>query len=140
MGFYTRAGSENCLIAIKGKFKVLKKNVRSVFLAENLKHSQKPACVRNKIMDLCGDLPRIELFAREKIDGWDSWGNEIKSDIDLMDVKKVKKLKKKEKKISDEGSIWYDKFKCPECGSRLRTDFNTVYCSYILCKYYSKRR
>ena len=32
-----------------------------------------------------GDLPRIELFAREKCDGWDSWGNEIKCDLDLID-------------------------------------------------------
>jgi site-specific DNA-methyltransferase (adenine-specific) len=30
-----------------------------------------------------GDLPRIELFARQKNNGWDSWGNEIESDIEL---------------------------------------------------------
>jgi len=30
-----------------------------------------------------GDLPRIELFARQKVDGWDCWGNEVESDIDL---------------------------------------------------------
>ena len=29
------------------------------------------------ILELVGDLPRIELFARQKTDGWDSWGNEI---------------------------------------------------------------
>ena len=29
------------------------------------------------------NLPRIELFARQKTEGWDVWGNEVESDIDL---------------------------------------------------------
>ena len=33
--------------------------------------------VRNKIVELCGDIPRIELFARQYADGWDCWGNEV---------------------------------------------------------------
>lgn len=40
------------------------------------RHSQKPAEVREKIVELMGDLPRIELFAREAAPGWDVWGNE----------------------------------------------------------------
>ena len=40
------------------------------------RHSQKPAEVRDKIVELMGDLPRIELFAREAAPGWDVWGNE----------------------------------------------------------------
>lgn len=39
--------------------------------------------IRDRIVQLFGDLPRIELFARQKIDGWDSWGNEIESDIEI---------------------------------------------------------
>jgi N6-adenosine-specific RNA methylase IME4 len=31
----------------------------------------------NKIIELVGDLPRIELFARQKTEGWDAWGNEV---------------------------------------------------------------
>ena len=38
---------------------------------------KKPDEVRNKIVQMCGDIPRIELFARERFDGWDAWGNEI---------------------------------------------------------------
>jgi len=30
-----------------------------------------------------GDLPRIELFARQKVEGWHCWGNEVESDIKL---------------------------------------------------------
>ena len=41
-----------------------------------LKNSRKPDIVREKIIELCGDLPRIELFARQQIDNWDCWGDE----------------------------------------------------------------
>lgn len=40
-------------------------------------HSKKPDEIRERIVDLCGNLPRIELFAREKCEGWVSIGNEI---------------------------------------------------------------
>jgi site-specific DNA-methyltransferase (adenine-specific) len=46
-------------------------------VSERREHSRKPDRIRNDIVNLCGDLPRIELFARHKIDGWDAWGNEI---------------------------------------------------------------
>ena len=46
-------------------------------------HSKKPNEVREKIIALCGDLPRLELFARQKTNGWDVWGDEIKNDIDM---------------------------------------------------------
>jgi hypothetical protein len=39
-------------------------------------HSRKPAIVRDKIVELLGDRPRIELFARDTADGWDGWGDE----------------------------------------------------------------
>jgi len=78
-GSYTLKSTEICLIALKGKLKNIKKanNVKGLVFAERTKHSKKPDIIRNKIVDLCGDLPRIELFARQKADGWDSWGNEI---------------------------------------------------------------
>ena len=40
-------------------------------------HSQKPDIIRDKIVELCGDIPRIELFARKRSEGWDSWGDQI---------------------------------------------------------------
>lgn len=46
-------------------------------------HSQKPEEAREKIVELMGDLPRVELFAREKTEGWDAWGNEVESDIEI---------------------------------------------------------
>ena len=64
-------------IATKGKPKRLSKSVRQLTINKIQNHSKKPDCVRNKIIELCGDLPRIELFARNKYKGWDSWGNEV---------------------------------------------------------------
>lgn len=43
----------------------------------NNRHSAKPAEIRDRIVALLGDLPRIELFARERVSGWDAWGNEV---------------------------------------------------------------
>lgn len=33
--------------------------------------------VRDKIVELCGDVSRVELFARKQTEGWDTWGNEV---------------------------------------------------------------
>jgi N6-adenosine-specific RNA methylase IME4 len=70
------------LIALKGKLKNIKKsnNVKGLVFSERTKHSKKPDCVRDRIVELCRDLPRIELFARDKnifSQGWDVWGNEV---------------------------------------------------------------
>ena len=77
MGRWTRANSEICLLAKKGKPKRISASVHSVVDTSIERHSKKPDCVRNRIVELCGDLPRIELFARQKTPGWDVWGNEV---------------------------------------------------------------
>jgi N6-adenosine-specific RNA methylase IME4 len=48
-----------------------------VELHPRAEHSRKPAIFRQRIEELCGGRPRIELFARETSDGWDSWGVEL---------------------------------------------------------------
>ena len=77
LGYWTRANNEICLLATKGKPKRVGKGVHQVVMDKIREHSRKPDCVRNRIVELCGDLPRIELFARQRTEGWDSWGNEI---------------------------------------------------------------
>jgi len=83
MGRWTRANAELCLLATKGKPKRLSAAVHSVVDTSIEGHSKKPDIVRDKIVQLCGDMPRIELFARKKVDGWDTWGNEVDCDITL---------------------------------------------------------
>jgi len=56
------------------------------FLRERLRHSEKPSMFRDMIVKVSGDLPRIELFAREEPDGWDVWGNEVGSGVELSDL------------------------------------------------------
>ena len=77
LGYYTRANPEMCLLATKGKPKRYSKSVKQLVVSKLREHSRKPDRIRNDIVELSGDLPRIELFARQKADGWDSWGNEI---------------------------------------------------------------
>jgi len=55
----------------------VKNTISSAIISPRQDHSRKPNIIRDKIVQLCGDLPRIELFAREKVDGWDSWGDEL---------------------------------------------------------------
>jgi N6-adenosine-specific RNA methylase IME4 len=83
MGRYTRGNAELCLLATKGHPKRINAGIHSIIETPIERHSQKPAIVREKIVELCGDLPRIELFARVKPDGWDVFGNEVESDIKL---------------------------------------------------------
>lgn len=77
MGRWTRANAEVCLIATKGNPKRHAANVHSVVITPVEEHSKKPDEIRDRIIQLCGDLPRIELFARQSVDGWDCWGNEV---------------------------------------------------------------
>ena len=86
LGYWTLGGIELCLLGIKGKMGNKRKSykVRQVVLSPRIGHSKKPTEIRKRIENLFGDLSRIELFARQKTEGWDVWGNEVKSDIDLI--------------------------------------------------------
>lgn len=83
LGRYTMGGVELCLLATKGKPQRQVKNIRQVVFDVRTEHSKKPEEIRKRIVDLMGDIPRIELFAREKPEGWDVFGNEVKESIDL---------------------------------------------------------
>jgi N6-adenosine-specific RNA methylase IME4 len=83
MGFWTRAGSENCLIAVKGKAKRINASIRSVISAPIEEHSKKPDIFRTRIEQLVGDVPRIELFARTETPGWNVFGDQVKNSINL---------------------------------------------------------
>lgn len=82
MGHYTRQETEHCLLGMKGHLDRIGKGVEEVILAPRSEHSAKPDATRKRIVDLFGDLPRIELFARDVStmqysDGWEFWGNEL---------------------------------------------------------------
>ena len=62
----------------KGKPKRLDAGITNLIVSPIQEHSKKPNIIRKKIIQLVGDLPRIELFARTKVHGWDVWGNDEK--------------------------------------------------------------
>ena len=83
IGYWTRSNPEICLLATKGKPKRVGTKVDKLVCCPRDKHSKKPAIIRDKIVELCGDLPRIELFARQRTEGWDTFGDEIHDTLNL---------------------------------------------------------
>jgi len=92
IGHWTASNCELVLAGLRkgGKLNRQSKSISQIDMSPRGKHSSKPDSIREKIVKLCGDVPRIELFAREKkglfgsnLDGWDVWGNEVESDITL---------------------------------------------------------
>lgn len=81
LGFWTRNNAEIYVIATKGNPKRVSACVRELVISPIEEHSKKPDIVRDKIVELMGDLPRLEMFAREKADGWDVWGDEVLNDV-----------------------------------------------------------
>lgn len=77
MGHYSRSNAEICMIGIRGKMKRISASVSSVIHAPIHKHSEKPTETRDRIVELFGDVPRIELFATTQAPGWDALGYEI---------------------------------------------------------------
>lgn len=79
LGAWTMKNCELCLFGTKGKMLKYKKSnsVRQLFFAERTAHSKKPDCVYGFINDLFGNVPKIELFARQHWVGYDCWGNEV---------------------------------------------------------------
>jgi N6-adenosine-specific RNA methylase IME4 len=76
IGYYFRGQHELCLFGVKGNLKPIRRNVSSLLLSPKRRHSQKPDEARKMIESMSYE-PRIELFAREKVDGWDCWGDEV---------------------------------------------------------------
>ena len=93
LGRWTRANPEICVLATKGKISRIRMDIRQLQTHPIASHSKKPSIFRKLITDLVGDLPRIELFARKEpelfdsFEGWDVWGNEVESDIELKEPK-----------------------------------------------------
>ncbi|MCD8379696.1 MAG: DNA methyltransferase [Lachnospiraceae bacterium] len=83
LGFWTRGNAEVCLLATRGHPKRKSAKVHQFIISPIEAHSKKPDIVRDKIIELAGDVPRIELFARQTTPGWDVWGNEVDSSIQL---------------------------------------------------------
>jgi N6-adenosine-specific RNA methylase IME4 len=76
-GHYTKGNVELCLLGARGSIPVVSKKVRQVVVTPRGSHSAKPEEVRGRIMELLGDGPSLELFARSPRSGWTTLGNEL---------------------------------------------------------------
>lgn len=94
MGGWTRANSEICLLATKGNPKPISNSVHNIVESKVRTHSRKPDEVRERIVKLCGDIPRIELFARQRFEGWDVWGNEAPKEMQCVLDKPTRRREK----------------------------------------------
>jgi len=91
LGNWTLGNAELCLLATHKEFPKRQKPVKQIIMCGKSRHSEKPTEARKRIVEMMGDLPRIELFARkpqflfedQSFKGWDVWGNEVESDIEL---------------------------------------------------------
>lgn len=84
MGHLTRSNSEDCLFAVKGRLlHRVNAGICQHQTAPRGAHSEKPVIFRELLVELVGDVRRIELFSRINPAGWDVWGNECNSDISL---------------------------------------------------------
>lgn len=104
VGYYTRSNAELCLLGVKGKIASFKKLVEnevrdgnpnamgSICIEQPREHSRKPASVRNNIVTFFGDVPRLELFAREQSPGWSVLGNQSDKYNEQMKLTQQKDL------------------------------------------------
>ncbi|SFN76796.1 N6-adenosine-specific RNA methylase IME4 [Izhakiella capsodis] len=84
MGHMTRANSEDCLFAVRGKLpERLDASICQHVTAPRMGHSAKPPAFRDLLIRLLGDVPRCELFSRDFVPGWDMWGNQCDNAFDL---------------------------------------------------------
>ena len=82
MGHYTRSNPEFVLLGMRGRLERQSASVHSVLMAPMTRHSVKPPEIHDRILELFGDLPRLELYARTEADGWDQTGLELnKEDV-----------------------------------------------------------
>lgn len=75
LGYWTRANSEVCLLATRGKPKRVNADVRQGIIAPRREHSRKPDGIHERVERLVTG-PYLELFARQKRLGWTVWGNQ----------------------------------------------------------------
>lgn len=84
LGHYTRGNPEDCLLGMRGRLPRKDNSVPQLIMAPRQEHSRKPDEARVRIERLFGPLPRVELFARQAVTGWDRWGNEVDSTVEVI--------------------------------------------------------
>jgi N6-adenosine-specific RNA methylase IME4 len=86
MGHYYRNTTEHVLFGVRGRLKALNTNTRTDFRAPRGKHSEKPAAFYDMVESMSPG-PYLDVFARRHRFNWDTYGNEVYTDIPLVETK-----------------------------------------------------
>lgn len=81
-GYYFKGQTEQLLFGVKGRLPPADRRQVTVLFADIRKHSQKPNEIY-EVIEKVSPPPYLELFARQRHNGWDVWGNEVRSDIEI---------------------------------------------------------
>lgn len=81
-GQYTMSNCELCLVFKKGRIPKPRgaRNIQQLVRVPRSAHSVKPDIVRDNIFKMFPTQKKIELFARQKVKGWDSWGLDVREE------------------------------------------------------------
>ncbi len=80
--YYLRNNTEHLLLGTKGRAPILFRSQPTWLFAPKQEHSHKPE-EQYAVIERCSPRPYLELFARRERPGWQVWGNEVASDIEL---------------------------------------------------------
>jgi len=80
MGYWFRGQVEICLVGVRGNIKPFRCQKPNFIESRPERHSKKPDAFYGLIESIAPP-PRIELFARQRRQGWDSWGNQLSKDV-----------------------------------------------------------
>ena len=105
LGNYSRSNPEPCLLGFKGKpLPVKDKSVEAWIVSPRREHSQKPDVQYEKIERLYPNVPKLELFATQQWPGWDVWGDEVESTVEIMPDWLREKVKEYAKRFPNDPS------------------------------------
>jgi N6-adenosine-specific RNA methylase IME4 len=93
-GHYTASNVELLLIGVKGSVPIANPMRRQVIFDRRREHSRKPDQTHARILETFGDVPRLEMFCRNPVEGWECTGNQLDEAEDIRDA--LKRLAAKE--------------------------------------------
>ena len=82
-GYWYRSASEHIIFGVRGKLRLSGPARPTAYFHNRLPHSVKPDYFYELIEEQ-NPGPYLELFARRLRNGWDSWGNEIDSTLNIL--------------------------------------------------------
>lgn len=84
-GYYTMSQCEICIVGKRGRIPTPRgaRNVKQFLSEQRGVHSKKPDEIRNRIVTMFPSQKKLEMFSRDRVDGWDAFGNQVENSIQI---------------------------------------------------------